>query len=216
MSKPSNIVAFKAAKGGTPAPESGKVTPDRRSNDALRPRDYLTQDEVERIEGAAKQGRNGLRDALMVRMAFTHGLRVSELVNLQWADVDFKQARLHVRRLKGSHDATHPIPGPELRRLRALCREQEKAGNLGAFMFTSERGGPITAAGFRKQLATWGRKAKIGFPVNPHALRHACGYFLANRPTDARVIQDYMGHANIANTVRYTRLASGAFKGLFN
>jgi integrase len=48
------------------------------------------------------------------------------------------------------------------------------------YVFTSERGGPMSAAGFRKQLARWGVKAKLRFPVNPHMLRHACGYALTS------------------------------------
>ncbi len=54
--------------------------------------------------------------------------------------------------------------------------------------------GPMSAAGFRKQLARWGVKAKLRFPVNPHMLRHACGYALANRGMDTRSLQAYLGH----------------------
>ncbi len=103
------------------------------------------------------------------------------------------------------------IPGDELRRLRVLQRQAQSP-----FMFESERGGPITEAGFRKQFAMWGRKAEIAFPVNPHALRHACGYYLANRRVDTRRIQDYLGHKSIQSTVRYTQLSGTAFVGLFD
>ena len=51
--------------------------------------------------------------------------------------------------------------------------------------------------------------AKLGFHVHPHMLRHATGYALANEGTDTRLIQDFLGHASIANTVRYTKLAPG-------
>jgi site-specific recombinase XerD len=54
--------------------------------------------------------------------------------------------------------------------------------------------------------------AKIAFPVHPHMLRHACGYYLANRGHDTRAIQQYLGHRNIQHTVRYTELAHGRFK----
>ena len=144
----------------------------------------------------------------MVLMTFRHGLRVSELVDLKWADIDFKAGTIHIRRLKGSKDSTHYLEGDELRPLRSLHRTAQ-----GPFVFTSERGGPTSAAGFRKQLARWGKKAKLPFPVHPHMLRHACGYALANRGMDTRSLQAYLGHASITHTVRYTEMSPTRFKG---
>jgi site-specific recombinase XerD len=71
------------------------------------------------------------------------------------------------------------------------------------------------AAGFRKQLARWGMKAKLRFSVNPHMLRHACGYALANRGMDTRSLQAYLGHASITHTVRYTEMSPTRFKGIW-
>jgi integrase len=124
------------------------------------------------------------RDHLMVLMAFRHGLRVSEMCDLQWSDIEFRRGTLHVRRLKGSKDSTHYLEADESRPLKALHKASESP-----YVFTSERGGPMSAAGFRKQLARWGEKAKLGFPIHPHMLRHACGYALANRGMDTRSLQ---------------------------
>ncbi|MFB3106128.1 MAG: tyrosine-type recombinase/integrase [Pseudomonadales bacterium] len=82
-----------------------ETVPNRRANDALRTRFHLTEPEVTKLLKAAKQGRYGQRDHLMVLMAFRHGLRVSELCDLQWSDIDFKAGTVHVRRLKGSKDS---------------------------------------------------------------------------------------------------------------
>ncbi len=210
MSKSSKIVALGPTQKNTPIDESGTV-PNRRENDALRTRSYLTEDEVDRLMSVAKKSRNGTRDHLMILMAFRHGLRVSELVDLRWSDIDFKAGTIHIRRLKGSKDSTHYLEGDELRVLRALARKSESA-----FTFVSERRGPISSAGFRKQLARWGMKAKIEFPVHPHMLRHACGYALANRGMDTRSLQAYLGHASITHTVRYTELAPTRFRGLWS
>jgi integrase len=67
----------------------------------------LTIDEVERLIEAVKINRHGLRDALMVLLAFRHGLRAGEVVDLRWEQVDFKTASLHVRRLKNGVDPQH-------------------------------------------------------------------------------------------------------------
>jgi integrase len=81
--------------------------------------------ELEKLMAAAKLGRHGHRDATMVLVTYRHGLRVSELVDLRWEQVDFRTASLHVRRVKQGTPSTHPILGDELRALRRLHREQE-------------------------------------------------------------------------------------------
>jgi type 1 fimbriae regulatory protein FimB len=60
-----------------------------------------------------------------------------------------------------------------------------------------------------------GERAGVGFHVHPHMLRHGCGYALANRGYDLRVIQDYLGHRDPKHTTRYTRTAANRFEGLW-
>src|SRR5262245_9051003 len=81
---------------------NGTVPPPRRYNRDVRPREYLTPKEVERLMTAAKKGgrRYGLRDATMILVAFRHGLRVSELCALTWDQIDLSHGLIHVRRLK--------------------------------------------------------------------------------------------------------------------
>ena len=204
------VVTMKSRKA--PAIKNGTVPPKRRANAAVRPREHLTEREVDRLIKAAGDNRHGRRDAAMILLTYRHALRAGELVNLQWSDVDFDRARLQVRRLKGSVSGVHPIEGDELRALRALRREAPGA----VFVFTSERGAPFTTAGFRKMLARLGEAAGLAeLKVHPHALRHATGYALANRSTDTRTLQAYMGHASIQNTVRYTALDANRFRGLW-
>jgi integrase len=101
------------------------VTPTRRRNGDLRTREYLTEAEVDRLIAATKGNRWGHRDAAMILVAFRHGLRASELVDLRWDQVEFRAATLHVRRVKQGTPSVHPIVGDELRALRRLQREQE-------------------------------------------------------------------------------------------
>jgi type 1 fimbriae regulatory protein FimB/type 1 fimbriae regulatory protein FimE len=170
----------------------------------LRTREYLTEDEVERLIKAAKVNRWGHRDACMVLLAFRHGLRASELVDLRWEQVEFKTATLHVRRAKQGTSSVQPIRGDELRALRRLQREQEP---LSPFVFTSERGAPFTTAGFARMIERAGIAAGLRFKAHPHMLRHACGYALANKGHDTRALQAYLGHKNIQHAVRYTELS---------
>ena len=196
----------------TPTTKKRTVTPKRRRNGDLRTREYLTETEVERLMDAAGSNRYGHRDATMILVGYRHGLRVSELVDLRWDQVDFRTATLHVRRVKQGTSSTHPIVGDELRALRRLQREQEPKS---PFVFTSERGAPFTTAGFARMIERAGVEAKFGFKPHPHMLRHACGYALANRGHDTRALQAYLGHKNIQHTVRYTELSPTRFKNFW-
>jgi type 1 fimbriae regulatory protein FimB/type 1 fimbriae regulatory protein FimE len=145
----------------------------------------------------------------MVLVAYRHGLRAAELVDLRWDQIEFRTANLHVRRVKQGTPSTHPILGDELRALRRLKREQESKS---PFVFTSERGAPFSTAGFARMIERVGAVAKLGFKAHPHMLRHACGYKLANDGHDTRALQAYLGHKNIQHTVRYSELAPTRFK----
>jgi type 1 fimbriae regulatory protein FimB/type 1 fimbriae regulatory protein FimE len=136
-------------------------------------------------------------------VAYRHALRSSELVTLRWDDVDFTTSRLHVRRAKSGETAVHPISGKELRALRRLQRESERS----TYIFVSERGAPLSVAGYQRMVARAGAAAGFSFLIHSHMLRHSCGYKLANDGHDTRAIQGYLGHRSIVSTHRYT--ASG-------
>ena len=189
------------------------TTPRRKPNSVYRTREHLTGAEVDRLIDAAKANRWGHRDATMILVAFRHGLRSSELVDLRWDQIDFAHAVLHVRRAKKGTPATHPIVGDEMRALRKLQREQDPKS---PFVFTSERGSPFTTAGFARMVERAGVEAKLGFPAHPHMLRHACGFALANKGHDTRALQAYLGHRNIQHTVRYTELSPGQVQGFLD
>src|SRR5215203_1712618 len=84
------------AQKAMPTTENGTVPPRPVPQAERRPREYLTPKEVERLITAARQNRYGHRDATMIRVAYRHGLRVSELCALRWDQVDFEHGLLHV------------------------------------------------------------------------------------------------------------------------
>jgi type 1 fimbriae regulatory protein FimB/type 1 fimbriae regulatory protein FimE len=194
----------------SPATKNRTVTPTRQAYAEIRPREHLTEKEVERLIEVAKGNRRGQRDATMVLIAFRHGLRASELIELQWSDVEFETGTIHLRRAKGGQTGTHPLLGDELRALRALKREAKLP-----FIFETERGAPFSVAGLEKLISRLGVAAKMPFPIHPHMLRHATGYALANKGTDTRTLQGYLGHRSIQSTVRYTELAPNRFKNIW-
>jgi type 1 fimbriae regulatory protein FimB/type 1 fimbriae regulatory protein FimE len=187
-----------------------KVTPRRPKNADVRTREYLTEREVEKLIAGCQGNRWPHRDQTMILLAFRHGLRASEVCDLQWTQVDFEAAALAVPRSKHGTPSTHPLTGRELRALRRLQREAE---GRSPFLFVSERGSPMTVSNFQKLISRACETAGLKIKAHPHMLRHACGFHQANAGRDTRSLQAYLGHRNIQHTVRYTELAPTRFKG---
>src|SRR5262249_3831492 len=136
-------------------PSAVNRTPRRLPNSAYRPREYLTEGEVERlIDVARKRGRNGARDAAAILLAYRHGLRAAELCSLRWSQIDLRHGRLHVNRAKGGQESVHPLCGPELRALRPLQGQ-------GSYVFVAEAGTPVTTAWFLRMVQRTGRADKL-------------------------------------------------------
>jgi type 1 fimbriae regulatory protein FimE len=190
-------------------PTTANRTLRRLPNAAYRPREYLTEAEVERlIEAARKRGRNSARDAAAILIAYRHGLRAAELCSLRWSQIDLRHGRMHVNRAKGGIESVHPLHGPELRALRPLQGQSP-------YVFVTEAGTPVTTAWFLRMVQRAGRAAKLPFPVHPHMLRHSTGYKLANDGQDTRSLAHYLGHRSLQSTARYTALAPDRFKGFW-
>jgi len=181
-----------------------------------RPKNFLTEAEIAGFLRAARKGRHRVRNYAMLLLAFRHGLRVSELINLRMPDLDLNTGRLFVRRLKGSLSTSHPLEGDEIRALRAWLRQRINAPCCNSpLVFVSERG-PMTRQAFNYICAKIGKRAKLSINVHPHILRHSCGFALDNKGCDTRLVQDYLGHRNITHTQIYTRTAAVRFEGLWS
>jgi len=181
----------------------------------LRAKDYLTESEMERFLHASKRGKFGVRDYAMLLVCFRHGLRVSELCGLRTADLDLDSGHLWIRRLKGSLSTQQPISADESRALRAWLRERSllKHSHRPELFLSSQ--GPFTRQAINYLVAQTGERAGLGH-CWPHQLRHSCGYALANRKVDFRVMQDTLGHVNPTHTSHYTRTSASRFEGIWD
>jgi type 1 fimbriae regulatory protein FimB len=175
-------------------------------------KNFLTEAEVRQLLDAAWLGRHGVRDHLMVLLAYRHGLRVSELVGIRSCDVDLASRTIYVRRCKGSLSTTQPLQEDEAEAIRAWLGVRGEANS--PYLLLGERG-PLTRQAVNYLFGEIGKRAGLDVHVYPHMLRHSTGYALANKGCDTRLIQDYLGHRNISHTVKYTRTSAARFQGLW-
>jgi integrase len=177
-------------------------------------RKYLRPSEVEAMIRAAKDGRHGARDALMISLAFHHGLRMSELISLRWDAFDLKAGTIGINRKKGGVNGVQHLAPADARALRALrCKADGSP-----FVFVSERGGNLTRDAFAKMFAAVGERAGIDRRLcHPHALRHGAGHALANSGrVNAYQLQAIMGHRDARSTSIYVQGVAGLIKGLWD
>ncbi len=175
-------------------------------------RKYLTRSEVEQLVQAAGQGLNARRNVCMITMCFIHGLRVSELCRLQLQQLDLKGRTIYIQRSKNGFSTIHPLISAELPCLMAWLEERKTWSHGDSeWLFPSRKGGPLTRQQVYHIFTQYGKIAGISIVPHPHTLRHACGYALADRGADTRLIQDYLGHKNIQHTVIYTAANSQRF-----
>lgn len=171
---------------------------------------YLTIAEVEAL--LAVPGTStplGLRDRAIIEVLYAAGLRVSELVGLNVTDTDVAQGQMRVLG-KGGKERIGLLGRPAVRALRAYL-EVGRPALVGErptdALWLNHRGGRLTARGVALMLSKVGKQAGILTPVSPHVLRHSFATHLLDGGADLRVVQELLGHANLATTQIYTHVS---------
>jgi len=172
-----------------------------------RRREYLTQDEVNKLLAASKDAtlsRNPQRDHCLLFLMVRHGLRVSEACQLKLSDLDLERRSIYVHRLKKGKPAVHPIyNGGELKSLHDWLKIRKTIVSTHDNLFLSEQRTPLNRATVWLMMQKYAKAAGLdNLAIHPHMLRHSCGFDLANRGNDTRLIQGYLGHQNIQHTVK--------------
>ena len=171
---------------------------------------FLSVDDVFQLLGGIKiQTPLDVRDRATLEVFYSTGIRVSELVGLNWSAVDFELGIVRVFG-KGSKERIVPIGKMALDALRDYSIEIRKKWNLPCKgenpVFLNNRGGRITTRSVARLLDKHLRQTGIAVKVSPHGLRHTFATHLLNSGADLRVIQEMLGHASLSTTQRYTHL----------
>ncbi|WP_368906325.1 tyrosine-type DNA invertase [Serratia marcescens] len=181
----------------------------------MKKRKFLSQIEIEQLISAVHEGKNSIRDRCLLLMCFIHGLRVSELRALRLQDIDLTSNRIHISRLKNGFSVQHPIqPRERHALLNWLAQRTNYPDATTPWLFLSRHGGQLSRQQLYRLMRMYGEMAGISVQVHPHMLRHSCGYALADNGVDTRLIQDYLGHKNIQNTVIYTATNVERFRSI--
>jgi integrase/recombinase XerD len=176
-----------------------------------------------------------LRDRALLEVMYACGLRVSEAVGLEPADIDLEERVLRARG-KGSKERLVPIGRQAVGALRAYCvrgrpilldagaagatlaAPQQAAMALGAgasALFLNRRGSPLTRQGLYKIIQGHARRAGLERKMSPHTLRHTFATHLLSGGCDLRSLQEMLGHADLATTQLYTHLSAERLKDAY-
>jgi integrase len=184
-------------------------------------RKHITESELAALVAAADGNRWSERDRAMIQFCYRHGLRVSELVALRWADIDWQGRHVIILRRKqrtatGTRPNVHPLDSSEIKALRRL---QADYGSLSDYVFATERKGTdgryvgFTTSGFSKLLRRLEEKAGVA-NLGPHALRHGCAQRLADAGKDAFLIRDALGHRSVSTSNTYVAASPERLRGV--
>jgi integrase/recombinase XerD len=177
--------------------------------------DFLTQEEIRKLFAVFREDNVlELRDKTMFEFLYSSGLRISEACALLMSDIDRENQILTIRG-KGGRERLVPY-GDVAAKLLAQYLDRARAEILNQytsdFVFVSKKGGALSRKSAWRLLKRYMKRAGIGRNITPHTLRHSFATHLLQNKADLRVVQELLGHMDIATTQIYTHLASGELK----
>ncbi len=178
----------------------------------------LRENEVSDLIGdtPAEGDRAGMRDRAIAETLYSSGLRISELVALNWADLDLEMGLLRVRHGKGNKERIVPVGEPAIEALKGWRKNMPVDGGARGPIFTNLRGGRITTRSVELIVARMLARSGVANRIAPHGLRHSFATHLLDHGADLRSIQEMLGHASLTTTQRYTHVSVTRLKEVYS
>jgi integrase/recombinase XerD len=166
----------------------------------------LSVEEVARvIESVDPESRNGLRDRAILELLYGCGLRISELINLRWSDIEMEAGFVRVRG-KGNKQRLTPLGDLARQALQRFDESRSGARSQSPLVFPNRKGKPFSRVNLWKLVKTAVLRAGIAKSVSPHTFRHSFATHMLAGGADLRVVQEMLGHADISTTQVYTKV----------
>ncbi len=191
----------------------------------VRPREELYKEEIDAmLNSCDRLHNNQYFSKWMIYFLFKHALRVSELCNMRWNQIDLPKKQIYILRSKGGTPSMQTLSNDQICFLNTMKKENVLKSEY-VFIFSHDmdfKTGKMTAVPLKRTQAydiikRAGKLAGIGDHVHPHQLRHACGNYLYNEMNvPERTIQSYLGHKKLESTARYTQVSAKKYVGLFD
>ena len=144
---------------------------------------------------------NNLKHKLIIQMLYSSGMRVSEITNLEWKDIDFKRNIIHIKLAKGKKDRIVMLSKKVKKGLKTITEIKN-------YVFLTTRKTKYNIRTIEKIISNCAKKANIKQNVTPHTLRHSFATHLLENGTDIRYIKDLLGHKDINTTLIYTKVSN--------
>jgi integrase/recombinase XerD len=178
----------------------------------------LNRDEVAKLLSQPKgTAPTALRDRALLELMYACGLRASEAIGIEVADIDMEEAVLRARG-KGSKERVVPVGRAAIEAVRIYLERGRPAlvhGGIVAKLFVNFRGEPLTRQGLYKIVRRHAATAGLADRMSPHTLRHTFATHLLAGGCDLRSVQEMLGHADVATTQLYTHLSSARLKDVY-
>lgn len=156
----------------------------------------LSKNEIERMVKVTKN----INHRLIILIGYSAGLRLSEIINLKWQDIDFEREIIHIHQSKGKKDRIVMLS-------KRVKQELEMIEQTASYVCISNRGKKYTERTIQEIITTAANKANIRKRVTPHTLRHSFATHLLEAGTDLRYIKNLLGHSDISTTLIYTKVS---------
>lgn len=176
----------------------------------------LSVSDVQTLLAAPRTGRTALRDAAMLELIYSSGLRVSELIAVKLGDIHFDAGFIRVVG-KGSKERVVPVNPHSLGQIRRYIEEERPSllkKRKSAYVFVTARGKPMSRQRYWQTIKAIGKKA--GLELSPHIMRHCFATHLLEGGADLRSVQKMLGHSDIASTQIYTKVTTDRIRKVFN